>query len=244
MKTMIVDSEAQNGALLRSVAIPLGYTVRSYNYDEGARTAEQEHFDVIFVGVDSDSSEGVDLVGRIRKSGPNRSAVIVMQSTTEDIPTLRKAIGEGADLFLIKPVSGERLGRMLVAFPEWKDKRHAARLPLVTEVMATCDGQEYPATSLNISESGMLLRSQEVGSLSVGERVRLDFGIRETHSSLSLVARIVRKEATDRAGVAFEDLTPEDINAIHVYVTGRMKDFSRPSADYLDVSRRNRLIRS
>jgi two-component system, chemotaxis family, chemotaxis protein CheY len=244
MKIMIVDDEKQDSTLMRSVAIPLGYTVQSHSdYAEGVQKGETQRFDMIFVGMHQQASDSLDAVRRIRKSAPNRSTLIVMVSPTEDIPGLRKAIGEGADLFLVKPISGERLRRMLTAFPEWKQTRHAARLPLVTDVLCTWNGRQFRGRSFNISESGMLLQSQGIQELAVGEEVRLEFKIGEIHSSLNLFARVARKEGTDRVGVAFDKLTPEDINAIHVYVTGRMKDAARPAPDYLEDIRSSRLIR-
>src|SRR5437879_10800577 len=83
-----------------------------------------------------------------------------MLSATNDVGTLRRAFGEGADLVVTKPISADRLRRMLLALdlPDWKGKRHAARLPLFTEVNCTWKGRQFPLRSLNISESGMLLQ--------------------------------------------------------------------------------------
>lgn len=240
---MVVDDETKTSTLLRSVAIPLGYTVQSCDdYDLGIQKVETQHFDVVFVGMHSSGQDGggaINVVGRARKSESNRSATIVMLSPGEDISGLRRAIGEGADLFVTKPVSGERLTRMLSAFPEWKGTRHAARLPLVIDVACSSNGRQFRARSLNISVSGMLLQSEGIQKIEVAEKIQLEFKIREIHSSLNLAARLVRKEGTDRAGIAFEDLKPEDVNAIHVYVTGKMKDAPRPNADYWKGTRRS-----
>ena len=48
-----------------------------------------------------------------------------MLSSTADIPSLRKAFGEGADLVITKPIQAEHLRRMLAAMesPEWKHKK-------------------------------------------------------------------------------------------------------------------------
>lgn len=241
MKIMVVDNEAKTSTLLRSVAIPLGYTVQSCgDCGLGIEKAQTQHFDVIFVGMHSAKQDGIEMIGRIRNSGPNCRTLVVMMSATEDIPGLRRAIGEGADLFVIKPVSGERLGRMLRAFPEWKGTRKAARLPLVTEVICTSDGRRFSARSLNISESGMLLQSKGIQEFAVRQEIHLDFHIAEIHASLNLAARVARKEDADRIGVAFDGPTPEDINAIDLYVTGRMKSAARPVADFWEGSRRSK----
>lgn len=242
MKIMVVDDETKTSTLLRSVAIPLGYTVQSSDdYDLGIQKVETQHFDVVFVGMHSSEQEGpnaMDMVGRTRKSGLNRSSTIVMLSATEDISGLRKAIGEGADLFIVKPVSGQRLSRMLTAFPEWKGGRQAARLPILTPVVCTFDGRQFPARSLNISESGMLMQSQEIKEIRAGQEIQLEFTIEEIHCSLNVIALVARKEGMGRFGVGFKNLTPEDTNAIHLYVTGKMNGPSRPATDYWKGTRR------
>jgi CheY-like chemotaxis protein len=240
---MVVDDETKTSTLLRSVAIPLGYTVQSCDdYDLAIQKAEAQHFDAIFVSMYPPARDGKDVInviGRIRKSEQNRSAPIVVLSPNEDVSGLRRAMGEGADLFIAKPVSGERLGRMLAALPEWKRMKRGARLPLVTDVVCTSGGRAFPARSLNISESGMLLRSQGIQKLNVGQEIRLQFKIGEIHSSLNLVARVVRREGVDRFGVAFDSITPEDTNAIHVYVTGKIKGPTRIVPDYWKGTRRS-----
>jgi two-component system chemotaxis response regulator CheY len=240
LKIMVVDDEPRTSARVRSVAAPLGYSVQPFDdYQAATQKGETQHFDAIFVGMRSPKLDGVEFVRRIRESDPNHDSVVVMLSATEDISSLRKAIGAGADLVLVKPVAGERLHRMLLAFPEWKDKRHAARLPLFTEVGCTCNGRQSALRSLNISETGMLL--QPAPDLEVGRQVALEFKIAEIHASLNVVASIVRKEETELIGVAFIALAPEDVNAIHVYVTGRMKELTRK--DYLSDTRPRRLFK-
>ena len=160
---------------------------------------------------------------RIRNSKPNRETIIVMLSATNDVGTLRRAFGEGADLVVTKPISADRLRRMLLALdlPDWKGKRHAARLPLFTEVNCTWKGRQFPLRSLNISESGMLL--QPAIDAEVGQEVALEFKIAEVDASLNESARINRKEGTRQVAVEFISLAPENQNAIHLYVTGHLE---------------------
>jgi hypothetical protein len=56
----------------------------------------------------------------------------------------------------------------------------------------------------------------------------LEFKIAEVRASLSVLARIVRKEGNERIGIAFIGLAPEDLNAIQLYVMGRLKDLTPP----------------
>jgi CheY-like chemotaxis protein len=228
LKIMVVDDEPLSLKLMRSLAAPLGHTVLTFDdTQEAGLRAEKQRFDVAFVGMHMPQLDGLELARRIRNSPPNRETTIVMLSATDDIASLRKAFGEGADFVLTKPVTAGRLRPMLAAMDSsgWKSKRHA-RLPLFTEVICTWDDRQFPLRSMNISESGMLL--QPSVDAEVGQEVRLEFKIAEVRASLNVLARIVRKAGTERAGVAFIGLAPEDRNAIQLYVMGRLKDMTPP----------------
>jgi len=178
--------------------------------------------------------DGLELARRIRNAPLNREATIVMLSATDDIPSLRKAFGEGADFVLTKPVTAGRIRPMLAAMdsPGWKGRRHAARLPLFTEVVCACDERQFPLRSMNISETGMLLHPSL--DLEIGQEVGLEFKIAEVRASLNVLARIVRKEGTERVAMAFIGLAPEHHNAIQLYVMGRLVDVT-PSRDLSDI---------
>lgn len=238
LKIMVVDEEPASLQLIRSLAAPLGHVVLTFaDYRAAGEKADTLRFDVVFVGMQTSDPVGLELVQRIRNSAANRETEIVMLSATDDIPSLRKAFGEGADLVLSKPVTGGRLRPMLAVMdsPGWKGKRRAARLPLFTEVNCTWDGRQFLLRSMNISESGMLVQ----GSLDaeVGQEVGLEFKIADVGVSLNVAARIARKEATDRVGVGFIGLAPEEQNAIQLYVLGRLKDLT-PPRDFSSIGMR------
>lgn len=237
LKIMVVDDEPKSAQLMRALATPMGHTVLPFgDYAAAGQIGESQRFDVAFVGMRLPELTGLELARRIRNSQPNREAAIVMLSATEDVASLRKAFGEGADLVLTKPIAADHLRRMLAAMelPEWKGRRHAVRLPLFAEVKCSSNGQEYALRSLNISEGGMLL--QPGIEAEVGDEVGLEFRIEEVRAGLSTIARIARKERKERFAVEFVGLEPEDRNAIQVYVTGRLKDPTSTSRDLSDVS--------
>lgn len=247
MKIMIVDDDPQTSRSIRSMVIPLGHKVLTFeDNEEAARQSETQKFDVVFVGLRTPGLEGLEVTRRIRNSELNRETVLVMLSDTDDIGTWRKAFGEGATFILPKPVSSARIIPMLKAMehPSWKAKSHAdssprftevattekagsgrkmhaARLPLFTEVTCKWGERQFSLRSMNISETGILL--QPGIDVENGEEVSLQFRIPETRSDLNLCARIVRKDGAERVGLDFIDLAPEDKNAIQIYVMGRLE---------------------
>jgi CheY-like chemotaxis protein len=229
LKIMVVDDEPMSLKLMRSLAAPLGHTVLAFeDNEEAGQRAEQQRFDVAFLGMRMPQLEGLELARRIRNSELNREITIVMLNATEDIESLRRAFGEGADYVLTKPLTAGRLRPMLAAMDSsgWKGRARAARMPLITEVTCTWENRQFPLRSMNISESGMLL--QPSMDIEVGQEVGLEFKIAEVRASLNVLARIVRKEGNERLGTAFIGLAPEDRNAIQLYVMGRLKDLTPP----------------
>jgi CheY-like chemotaxis protein len=226
LKIIVADSEPKSAPLLTAVATPLGHSVlQAEDYQAAAQKGESQHFDVVFLGMRPPELTGIGVVHRLRNSGPNRDAAIVMVTATDDIPLQRKAFGEGADFVLTEPVQGGRLHRMLSAMaePGWKERKPLARLTLLAEVDCSWLHRKYALHSLNISESGMLLHSTM--DVPVGEEVVLEFKIAEAHASVEIRARIVRKDAASKlVAVEFVDVSREARSAIQVYVLGQVKN--------------------
>ena len=223
LKIMIVDDDPVTLKLMRSLVVPLGHRVLTFDDSQKAgQQAVKQRFDVVFVGVHISHPDGLELAHQIRNSQPNRETTIVMLSATNDIEILRKAFSEGATFVLTKPVAAARLIPMLTAMesPGWKRRRHAARLPLLTEVNCKWGDRQFPLRSMNISETGMLL--QPSVDVEEGQEVSLEFKIPEVGASLNVRARIVRKDGTERVGIEFSGLAPEDRNAIQLYLMGRL----------------------
>jgi CheY-like chemotaxis protein len=238
LKIMVVDDEPVSLQLVRSLASPSGHTVLTFgDSQEAGQRAEKQRFDVAFVGMRTPQPDGLELARRIRNSELNRETTIVMLSASDDVESVRKAFGEGADFVITKPVTASRIRPMLAVMDSagWKGKRHSARLALFTEVVCTWDDRQFPLRSMNISESGMLL--QPSLDIEVGQEVALEFKIAEVRASLHVLARVVRKEGNERVGMEFIGLTPEDQNAIQLYVMGRLKDFT-PPRDLSDIGLR------
>jgi len=105
LKVMFADDEAKLQTLLRSVAVSLGHTVLPFDgYEAALQKLDTQRFDLALLGMDSVEMDGIELAHRMRHSARNREAIIVMLTQNEDIPSLRKALGEGADLIVTKPI--------------------------------------------------------------------------------------------------------------------------------------------
>lgn len=238
---LAVDTEPTTLNLIRLLGISEGYRVSTFgDHREARQESEGQHFDIAFVGFGTVESDGLALVRYLKESKVNRESTIVMLTATDEIAVMRKALSEGADLVLTKPLVARRLGPLLAAMnsPTWRRKRGAARIPLFTEVKCIWDDREFAMRSMNISESGMLL--QPSLDIEVGQEVGLEFTIAELGASLHVLARIVRKEEKRSVGVEFIGLVPEDQNVIQLYVMGRIKE-AKPTREVTDWRQRRLL---
>ena len=231
LKIMVADQEPVSLKAIRSLSASSGHMVLTFeDLQQAAERAEQQRFDVVFLGMGPEDLAGLELARRIRNSAPNSETTIVMLNTTDDIESLRKAFGEGADFVLTKPVSSTRLLPMLGAMssPGWKGKRLAVRMPLFAEVLCKHGEHELRLRSTNISASGMLL--QPALNLEIGDQVSLEFAIDELNVTLEVAARIARKDGNQSVAMAFIDLAPEASNAIQLYIIGRFPGVQQSSS--------------
>jgi CheY-like chemotaxis protein len=237
LKIMVADDDPVSLKAIRAVGVSAGHSVLTFeSFTEAAERALEKRFDAVFAGMRLPELAGLELARQVRNSPLNQETAIVMLNATDDIESLRKAFAKGADFVLTKPVNAARILPLLAAMesPGWNGKRHAARLPLFTEVHCKCGEQEFVLQSLNISESGLLLQSPL--GIDVGVELSMEFDIVDVQASLNLRGRVSRKEGEDRIGLAFIDLEPEAINAIQLYVMGRL---SKSPLSSVSASQRN-----
>ncbi len=133
---------------------------------------------------------------------------------------MRRAFKAGVTFFLGKPFTRERvrglfnaaLGLLL------NPRRLCPRLPFRTAVDCRWRDKQIKATSVNISESGVLLEGS--GEVTVGQEVDVEFLIPEALEPVRARVKVVRKEDPDRIGIRFLTLTPAEKTAIQRYITG------------------------
>ena len=77
LKIMVVDDEPVSAKLIRTLAVPLGHTILTFEGSEAAgQRAEAQRFDVAFLGARKQEMNGIELARRIRNSQPNCETTI------------------------------------------------------------------------------------------------------------------------------------------------------------------------
>jgi CheY-like chemotaxis protein len=220
MKLMVVDDDLAALDLVKALVEPLGYAVLALDDSrQAAECVNEQKFDGIFVDVQMPSIDGFELTKLIRASRLNSAVPIVMITALEDVETMRQGYRAGVTFFLTKPFYPDKLRGLLLAMGSvmLRERGRSVLLPFTTAVTCRWGNEQAKLNSINISERGMLLESSS--GLESGQEVNLDFTFPPDHVHLSLRATIVHKEPTDRIGVQFHDLTPEDQKTIRQYIS-------------------------
>jgi two-component system, chemotaxis family, chemotaxis protein CheY len=121
-RVLVVDDAATvrmyHGSLLREAGFEVAEAANGVEALEAALTND---FDLFLIDVNMPKMDGYTCVGELRGQEVTSTAPIVMIST-EDAPVdAEKAYAAGANLYLVKPVSGPRLvrlARMLTGCPD------------------------------------------------------------------------------------------------------------------------------
>jgi CheY-like chemotaxis protein len=221
---MIVDDDRQCLDLIKAIVEPLGYeTVALENSREALKRIEKDKVDGVFLDARMPILDGFELTRCIRKSRSNGPVPIVMITGCDDVESMRKGFSAGVTFFLGKPVIPARLRGLMKAIYSsvLREKRRYARLPLSTAVTCRVGTRHFQADCVNISETGMLLENS--GGLVVGDELSLEFSVPGTREPVTLRAKIARKDQDDRTGVQFTALTPDQLQTIQDYVSGKVK---------------------
>lgn len=220
---MIVDDDPQALDLIKAVVEPLGYeTVALENSGEALERIDKGKVDGVFVDARMPLLDGFELTRCIRNSRSNSAVPIVMITGCDDVESMRKGFSAGVTFFLGKPVIPAKLRGLMKAIcaAVLREKRRYMRLPLRTAVTCRVGDKHFQAGCINISETGMLLENS--GGLIVGDELSLEFPFPGAGSRVILRAKIVRKDSEDRIGVQFTVLTPDHLQTIQDYVTGKV----------------------
>jgi len=173
----------------------------------GTEILFSEKFDAVIVDCD-DLQDGVQVLKELRKSPSNRSSVAfaILNGTT----TAHKAFELGATFVLQKPVTplnamrcfSAGLGLMI------RERRRYYRCHIELPVVLTLErNREIRATTSNVSESGLALRSSE--ALLEGASIKLFFTLPENRSTIEAKAECVWANPNGLAGLRFLEMSKQ-----------------------------------
>ncbi|MBZ9938046.1 response regulator [Mesorhizobium sp. BR1-1-16] len=121
LDVLVVEDDPVSALLARAVLERLGHEVSDVRTLAAARARLADPPDVVLVDLKLGDGDGLDLIRAFATSAAGRSRpALIATSGRSDLATRAAALDVGADIFLEKPISAERLSR---AFEEALSRR-------------------------------------------------------------------------------------------------------------------------
>lgn len=229
LRVMAVDDEPAVLVLLKRQLESFGCDVLDI---EDSRVAseqlEREKVDGLFVDLRMPFVDGFALTQKARGSKLNRRVPIIMLTGMDDAETMRKGFEAGVNFFLGKPLTRERVYKLMGATrgAMVREKLRYARLSFRTAVdcklPAASPPKHFRSDSLNISEGGMMLSS--TGGLPIGEELEVAFNLPNVPDVIRTRALVVRHDVPDIMGVKFVKLSDLDSGRLQSYISARLQE--------------------
>ena len=167
--------------------------------------------------VERDLPWAADFTRGVREDEHTRATSIAVYAPPEFDPVEVDLLESGANAVLRLPASREwdkRLSRLLQVPP-----RHSVRVPMFVEVEAGDSRKTTLGSTLNLSETGVLVESP--APLELRTDVTFAFRLPGSTEAVRGRARVVRI-AGDRVGMEFSEIDGDSLDAIRGFVTGEL----------------------
>jgi CheY-like chemotaxis protein len=227
LRVMAVDDEPGVLLLLKRQLETMGCEVVDVaDSREALERLKGEKIDGLFVDVVMPYLDGFSLTKQTRLSKLNRRVPIVMLTGLDDAETMRKGFDAGANFFLGKPFTRERVYNLMGATRGvmTREKYRYARLSYRTEVDCTPGAvppKHFRAISVNISEGGMMLTA--IGGLAMGQELDVAFSLPNISHVIKTRAMVVREDSPSALGIRFLKLTDRDARDLQGYIVARLE---------------------
>jgi CheY-like chemotaxis protein len=224
---MAVDDDAAVLKTLKAQLELLGFEVIDVLDSRVAlERLTQEKIDGLFVDVLMPHVDGFHLTKEARRSKLNRRVPIVMVTGMDNGQTMRKGFEAGANFFLGKPFTRERVHNLLGATrgAMLRERQRYARLAYTSKVDCTWGTdplKRFRCDSVNVSEGGMLLAPS--GGLAIGQEFEVAFKLPDPSDPIRTRAVVVREAPANAIGIQFLKLSEREEKDLRAYICARLE---------------------
>ena len=223
LESLLVSKDAALVGVLRPTLEKISVNVAVCpDANSGNESLAKHKFDAVIIDCD-DMPDGVTLLQGLRSTQSNaRSvafAVLNGKTTTQD------AFKSGANFVLQKPLTPLHATRCFHAALNFmvRERRRYYRYPIEMSVhVSIARVGEVTATSTNLSESGIAIRSTT--KLNKDTTVGLRFSLPTTNISLELKGEIAWADSSGRAGIKFVDVPQNAQYQLDKWLTERLQN--------------------
>ena len=192
---------------------------------EGASSGKEilssEKFDAIVVDCD-DLQGGLDMLEGLRQGQTNKTSIKF--AILNGVTTTQTAFELGANFVMQKPISVLNSMRCFTAALGLmeRERRRYFRLPIEMAVLLIFgEGQEFKATTTNLSEGGMAIAFR--GKLPQSGLSRIVFGLPGGEGVTECKANVAWVHGGGRAGIRFLDMASNSKQKLDAWLEEQMK---------------------
>jgi PilZ domain len=209
IRALLVTTDArldeQFMAITREIGIDAQATARKEGIPEELTRAKYE---AILLDFDT-IPEAMAILSTVRESPANKNAVVFAVAT--DVPQGRKALECGANLRFERPLDVKQIRRGIYAAYDSmvRERRRYFRctVELPVLIVQASSGADLRCTSMNISSSGIALRTPSV--LKTGEEVQIILSLPETDLPVRAIGTVVWDDKHGKSGISFKCASPQ-----------------------------------
>lgn len=175
-RILVVDDDPANGELIRLFMEDDGIeTECTADSRQAADLLGREHFDAVFLDILMPAPNGIELTRRMRAAGPNQCTPVALITGGASVEMLTQGFEAGANFFLFKPLSRDRLLRLLRVSRGFmhRERRRFRRVTLRRKVSIACAAQRLEGYTVDLSLSGVQVQAPTVLPLKSAVELRL-----------------------------------------------------------------------
>lgn len=195
---------------------------KAINGLEALRIAKTEKPDIIFLDLEMPVMNGIECCRFIRADIELKDTpiVIVTASSREE-----ECYKMGGSSYLRKPIDEDFFIaeiKKFVSIKERADPRVSVSLP----VTADFNGTRTSGKAINISQSGLLLETEE--PFTVGSKLTIDFSLPDVKGKIKTKSIVVREDKIEGTsstgfGLSFLEISEKHQSAIDSFIAGQLK---------------------
>ncbi|HXM14662.1 MAG TPA: response regulator [Candidatus Eremiobacteraceae bacterium] len=227
-KALVIDDHLPTSEFIGEVL--RACEIETYNTSD-SKLAEarlrREKFDVVFVDAKMPAPDGLELARRIRASGPNKRATIVMITGEQGHDFMKRVFEAGVNFVVFKPVDRQALMRLLrvTQGSVERERRRYARINAACKVVMEFKGQNSFGTTIDMSLTGMRVKMNRL--FPVNSIVAATLELTPDAPKLTFKCRIVRQIDDDCMGVEYEGLDEQESQKLEAFLLPRVLEMAR-----------------
>lgn len=215
---LVVDAEPALCEILKRALGPAGIEdlILSSNA-EAAGHLRATRFDLVFVDLRGSPLRGVELTGRIRQSGLNRTTPVILVSGDQSKGELSRGFEAGASFFVHMPIDANRLTKLVVHITAVEQRaRRFRRVSERMRVHLASAHLQLEGETIDVSLGGMLVKVPR--TFTMGTLLEFNLYLPATDKPIVGLGLVMRVTGSNEMGVKIDRLSVAESERLQEYL--------------------------